>query len=449
MSAPNCQLIRKAHVQPFLIHSFIVVGLLAVALPAQAVDTDISTDGWKLTVVATQQAVTIDPLTLKSGSFDAKLEVGTPSWRGPTLLPGPAWAYNSLRADTLTARLTDDPKRVLVVGKDFLLDPLWASVATTKDGGLPAGTVVHFEFQYGLSRIDLIEKSPSGSLVVIKGVEDKSQPLLPNITAGNTPLFSVYLPNSATALKPEMINRIDPNYDGVPPVINGEPLKPIKEKLAAGKPVTIVFFGDSITAQENKDMRDQKGSFVDRLAAYLKEIHPDRSVPVIPRGQPVPEPKDKQIVVAKAGVGGDDTVRALKRIDADVLAHRPDLVVIMFGVNDENRRGDGNSVPVPVYKKNIELMVTKVRAAGGEPLLMTTSMKNRGWVGTVGNLSEYAQAMREVAVAQKACLVDNFTAWEDLPKRGYNYMVFLGNCINHPVDLGHDLFFRGLRSALK
>ena len=25
---------------------------------------------------------------------------------------------------------------------------------------------------------------------------------------------------------------------------------------------------------------------------------------------------------------------------------------------------------------------------------------------------------------------------------------FLGNCINHPVDLGHDLFFRGLRAAL-
>ncbi len=69
------------------------------------------------------------------------------------------------------------------------------------------------------------------------------------------------------------------------------------------------------------------------------------------------------------------------------------------------------------------------------------------WCSLRHNASDLRSSTRELA--QRVCLVDNFTAWEDLPKRGYNDVVFLGNCINHPVDLGHDLFFRGLRSALK
>jgi hypothetical protein len=28
-------------------------------------------------------------------------------------------------------------------------------------------------------------------------------------------------------------------------------------------------------------------------------------------------------------------------------------------------------------------------------------------------------------------------------------MVFLGSCINHPVDLGHQVFFEGVRAALE
>jgi len=36
-----------------------------------------------------------------------------------------------------------------------------------------------------------------------------------------------------------------------------------------------------------------------------------------------------------------------------------------------------------------------------------------------------------------------------LTKRGCNHIVFLGSCINHPVDLGHQVFFEGLRAAFE
>jgi len=121
----------------------------------------------------------------------------------------------------------------------------------------------------------------------------------------------------------------------------------------------------------------------------------------------------------------------------------------MLGVNDENRKGEGNSVPVGTYKSNLEAITDRVQAGGGQVILMTTSMKNLKWSACVGNLNEYAAAAREVSVAKQTVLVDNFAAWEQLPKRGYHYMVFLGNCLNHPVDLGHDLFFRGLKAAFE
>ncbi|MBT3286954.1 MAG: SGNH/GDSL hydrolase family protein, partial [Victivallales bacterium] len=127
----------------------------------------------------------------------------------------------------------------------------------------------------------------------------------------------------------------------------------------------------------------------------------------------------------------------------------PDLVFVMFGVNDENRRGNGNGVPPDQYEKNLTELVTRIRGGGGEPVLMTTSMKNLKWEATVGNLDEYASRARKVAAANKVCLIDHFRAWEDLPKQGYNYMIALSSCINHPGAIGHEMFFQAIRALLE
>ena len=430
-----------------LVISLVVLGLSAVVLQAAPIAAkDVKVDGWKVTIGG--QTVTIDPAGLTAAKTEGELKDGTPNYGGPLLLGGPAWAFKALRVDTLVATLADQGDTRLMPGTDFALNPDWATVAALKGSKYPAGTKVHFEYQYGMSRMDLIEKTPDGKLVVKKGVEDKNEPLLPEVTPGSLPIAGVYLSNGATTLTAGAINLIDPSYDGVPPVSGTEVLKAVKEKMAAGKPATIVFIGDSITAQPPKDFRDRKGSFVVRFTEYLKATYPESNVVSTQLGATV-EAKDKQIVVVMSGIGGNVSTQALARLDTDALAHKPDLVVVMLGVNDENRKGEGNGVPVATYKKNLEAITDKVQAAGGAVILMTTSMKNLGWNACVGNLNEYAAAAREVAAAKKACLVDNFKAWELLPKRGYNYMVFIGNCLNHPVDLGHDLFFRGLKAAFE
>jgi hypothetical protein len=408
---------------------------------------EVKASGWDLQV--RQQTFHIDPPALKSLTFDCELKDGEPGWRGPTLLPGPAWAYGALHVDTLVVTRADDPKTRLELGKDFALDPKWAAIAAIKGSTFPAGTKVHCAYKYGMSRIDLLSSNAGGKLMLTKGVEDKAMPLLPATPKGQTPVLSVYLPNGARGVTQDDLNFIDPTYDGIPPVFRRETLDSIREKLHTGKPVTIAFLGDSITAMPAKDFKDGKGSFIDRFAADIKASYPGSDVVTIERGKPVPAPKDHQVLIVKAGVGGDDTPRALKRLDKDVLEHKPDAVVVMLGVNDENRKDGGNGVPPEAYKKNLDEIARKIQASGSLVVFMTPSMKNLNWDGTVGNMAEYAKAMREVAQAHNACLVDNYRAWELLPKRGYNYMVFLGNCINHPVDLGHDLMFRGLKAAFQ
>lgn len=408
---------------------------------------DIRVEGWRVTLAPFAQTVELDSIPLVNGEAETELKEGLPGWRGPFLLPGPAWAYRALRATSLNAALAADPATRLTPGVDFALDPDWAAVAALHGSAYGPGTRVKFKYSYGLSRIDRIELAPDGRIHVVKGVADKSQPRIPPATPGRKSLATVVIPNYADALTADMVNILDPAWDGVPPVARREHLDEFRRKLASDAPVTIVCFGDSITVQPERDFKDGRGNYVDRLAAWLRAEYPAREVVVIGREEPA-EARPRRTLVVKAGVGGDTTAGGLRRLEKDVLARRPDLVTVMFGVNDENRRGDGNAVPPAEFRANLDRIVQSAMDAGSAVIVLTPGMKNPGWSATVGNMVEYAEAARAVAAERRVCLVDNYRAWERVGKRGYSPMVFLGNCINHPVDLAHEQKFWGLRSAI-
>jgi lysophospholipase L1-like esterase len=424
-----------------------VAWLAAAAWGAELRPGDVKLEDMKLTIMPLQESVMIESLPVIHGRWDGELKAGELSYSGPVMLPGVAWVSGALRPKSLVVTPAHNPQVKLVEGTDYAVDwDLW-SVA-----GLPgsqyAGQKCHFEYDYTKTRLDLVEQTAAGKVVVKKGVEDKSEPQLPEADAGATPLLSVYLPPNTMKLTMENINLIDPAYKGVPPVANTAVLQTARDRMAAGKPVTIVFLGDSITAQPATDFRDGQGSYVDRFAKWLERTHPQSKVVVTPKNKVVPA-ADRQIVVVKAGVGGDDTRSALKRFATDVTAHQPDVVSIMLGVNDNNRGKSGNSVPPAEYKKNLETMVDKAQASGAAVILMTPSMKNLKWIAAVGNMGDYAAAMREVAQAKHCCLVDNYRGWQDAGRQGLNYMVLLGTCLNHPIDQGHQIFFKGLIAAFE
>ncbi|HWL52137.1 MAG TPA: GDSL-type esterase/lipase family protein [Chthoniobacteraceae bacterium] len=73
--------------------------------------------------------------------------------------------------------------------------------------------------------------------------------------------------------------------------------------------------------------------------------------------------------VVNAGIGGNNSSDLLKRLEADVLSHKPALVIIGVGTNDAiNSR---KSVPLPAFKAHLARLTGAIRAAGAEVLLLT------------------------------------------------------------------------------
>jgi len=62
-------------------------------------------------------------------------------------------------------------------------------------------------------------------------------------------------------------------------------------------------------------------------------------------------------LVVNAGRGGHNSRNLLARLDRDVLAHEPTLVVVMVGTNDVLNHG--NAVPLREYRANLLELLEK------------------------------------------------------------------------------------------
>ena len=81
----------------------------------------------------------------------------------------------------------------------------------------------------------------------------------------------------------------------------------------------IVFFGDSITdcGRDRTDIKSLGNGYVKILSDKLRPIYPDTDIELINKG-----------------VSGDEVSDLLARVDGDVIALKPDAVVIMIGINN-------------------------------------------------------------------------------------------------------------------
>ncbi len=192
-----------------------------------------------------------------------------------------------------------------------------------------------------------------------------------------------------------------------------------QRKLAAGGPVTIVAFGDSIT----------HGGEASEPALIFWRRWADDLAAKYPRAR---------ITSVNAATGGDTTTRGLQRLQARVIEAKPDLVLIGFGMNDHNRRG----VALPDFEGNLREMVTRLRAAtAAEIVLFSTFPPNPRWVHGTHRMAEYAAATARVAAETGCAYADVFNNWQAVAGRKRPEDL-LGNNINHPNDFGHWIYYR-------
>lgn len=72
--------------------------------------------------------------------------------------------------------------------------------------------------------------------------------------------------------------------------------------------------------------------------------------------------------IINSGIGGNNTVDLLSRIEKDCFAHYPKLTIVMIGTNDMN---SVKYVPLEQYQKNLNEIIKGIKEKGSKILLMT------------------------------------------------------------------------------
>ena len=75
--------------------------------------------------------------------------------------------------------------------------------------------------------------------------------------------------------------------------------------------------------------------------------------------------------VINAGVPGNTSKQGLARLDKDVLAHKPNVVVVLFGTNDNRQDAPKIHVSVSDYEKNLGTIIDRCKAIGAKVVLAT------------------------------------------------------------------------------
>ncbi len=224
--------------------------------------------------------------------------------------------------------------------------------------------------------------------------------------------------------------------------------------LAADAAVRIVALGDSTTATAQD------------WAPEIKEVYAD----CLPDALAA---RGIRAVVINAGIGDTTTRDAVARLDRDVRRHRPDLVVVQFGINDSWIDVDeGKTEPRLTraeYRKNLRTIIRRERQDGASVVLMTPNSmrwKDPFYIkafrehpglldvsdarGIDKLLEVYAQDARDIARSESVPLVDVFRAFEEYgaaPGRSTDEILLASDGI-HPNQAGQALVCKLLASRI-
>ncbi len=219
-------------------------------------------------------------------------------------------------------------------------------------------------------------------------------------------------------------------------------------------PVRIVALGDSTTASAQD------------WAPQIGEVYAD----CLPRRL---QSSGIRARVDNAGIGDTTTRDALERLDRDVRAHRPDVVIVQFGINDSWIDVDlGSTQPRLTraeFRNNLRTIIRVLKSDGAQIVLMTPNPmrwsdpyylnafeQHPGLLDTANErgidllLEHYAADVRAIARSEHVALVDIYQAFESYdrePGKSIQDLLLAGDGI-HPNQAGQALVCRLLADEL-
>lgn len=150
----------------------------------------------------------------------------------------------------------------------------------------------------------------------------------------------------------------------------------------------VIFFGDSITEAGVKP-----GGYISVLSDLLKQ-----------KGM------DNRFDLQGAGIGGNKIYDLYLRVDDDVIAHKPNVVVIWVGVNDVwHKSMFGTGTDQDKFEKFYNALIRKLKAANAEVIICTPAAigeKTDYTNSQDGDLNQYSQIIRGIAQNNNCTLID-------------------------------------------
>lgn len=158
--------------------------------------------------------------------------------------------------------------------------------------------------------------------------------------------------------------------------------------MTTQKKQRIVFFGDSIT-----QAGVNPGGYITRMTEALAKTG-----------------ASSRYELMGAGIGGNKVYDLYLRMDSDVLAKNPDVVVIWVGVNDVwHKSSFGTGTDPDKFEKFYTAIIKKLQAKNSKVFLTTpatigekTDFSNQ----QDGDLNQYATIIRRLAKATNCGLID-------------------------------------------
>lgn len=207
-------------------------------------------------------------------------------------------------------------------------------------------------------------------------------------------------------------------WNGIKPKYEEEKLARTIAKLKSKELLTILYYGDSIIegceASGRNLIKPGMPIFTAMVTEQLKKSYAYENI------------NEKN-----TAVGGTNSEWGKDNVRMKVAIHKPDLVVIGFGMNDS-----GGNISVEAYEQNIRDIIKTVRANNdsSEFVLVSSSIPNPDCIGWTYLQADYKNSLEHIEKDTVGVAIAPMTQMHEylLAKKRYDDMN--GNGVNHPND---------------
>ena len=200
-------------------------------------------------------------------------------------------------------------------------------------------------------------------------------------------------------------------------------------RLAKREPLSIVTLGDSISAGANASVGYDTAPY---QPAYPELVRLGLAAQF-----------GCEVKMKNLSVGGKDTAWGLTQVDA-VVAEKPQLVILAFGMNDSAGRSAAD------YKLLTQQTIEAIRKQipDCEFILVASMLGNRDWIRLKHEVfPEYRDALESLC-GPGIALADLTTIWIGFLELKHDWDQ-TGNGVNHPNDFGHRVYAQTILSLLR